>query len=177
MSIEQKFSKEQILSMLPEAVAKGDTAQIRLLIAKNQELGLDGLPTYDLILATDCPYKARAYKTVGEIVGSMTLKKLTCGKNTMNGWESLPEFILANDCRTFKADFTKSAGIKRVEYNGSILKITPIPLSFFCSDSINTSKWDLSVMVLLMQRLDSCLNVPIDEWYAKETKKDNYLPF
>lgn len=125
-----------------------------------------------------CPFKLMAYKSLaydaeGQLgFADRYLQTLQCGKaKPKQEQETLLAYLVANDCRKWKATFNEGTFLKSVSYNTKVVKLRLHPIDLAISNAFYNSRWNVEQVGQMVGKLNQILNHTNPfEWFEAQTK-------
>jgi hypothetical protein len=160
------YSLDAVKDQIAEASTRQKQDLLKEALATNVQQKTP-LSNRELIEASGCAYKLRAFDAL-ELVGLDGLVSLRCGKVGKPATEGVVEFILMQDCTTFRARFVGKP-LDVLVCNKNKVNVS-VQLAFFVANPQNNVEWKTSDLQYLVGDLEKLLNKPV-------TKETPFRPF
>jgi hypothetical protein len=174
--------KENIKKLLIDAIQRKDAKVIARLLKQNADMRGEQMHAFEIALLSNCPYKVMLCDVVLRI-GTYNIARLQCkGAPAMGDAQSVIEYIISHDCRSFAMSLREGAPAARIKFvrdkEGGRLCVTPHALCFQASNPHSENRWTLNDLQDLLRDLDKSLNVKSPyEWLEDVKKSETVFPF
>jgi hypothetical protein len=155
---------------LTQIIKNGDYS---LAIQLNKGLKLFG--NSQIIFLTGCPFKWQIWQ-VYELLGMLNVDISEYGnKKILNDCKNeldFLQFLCENDCKRFYLEPQKNAFIEYIRKVENTIDISFKKMEFSISNQFSKTKWNVTNIMTLLEKLENILNVDVDK-----APENNDLPF